>query len=311
MSAPPDTITGATGAPWDPALDHRFVAEDGTALCLRTDGDPDAVDTVLLVHGWTQDHSCWDAVVGELLRRHPSGVRILRYDHRGHGGSAAAPAGTATVEQVADDLAALITERVPHGRLVLGGHSMGGATIMALAQRHPYLLSRIVGVGFVGTTSGGLSELTFGLPRRLAKRIYRGEAVASKYLARSNRDAFARHPAALRPVVRRLTFGKHADRADVIATAEQIGRARPANMLSFLDSLLEHDRIAELPAFADIPCFVAHGGRDRLIPPAHGRVIAESLPDANLMRFPDAGHMLTAERPFEVARGLAAMIRRS
>lgn len=308
MIAAAETITGASGAPWDPALGRRFVTADGTALCLRTDGDQDAETTVLLVHGWTQDHSCWDAVVGELLRRYPGGMRILRYDHRGHGGSAAAPSGTATVEQLADDLAALITDRVPRGRLVLGGHSMGGATLMALAQRHPHLVTRIAGAGFVGTTPGGLSELTFGLPRTLASRIYRAEAVASRYLARSNRTAFARHPATLRPAVRRLTFGKHARRTDVIATAEQIGRACPANMLSFLDSLLEHDRAADLSAFAHTPCFVAHGGRDRLIPPGHGRIIAESLPHAAFLRFPDAGHMLTAERTFEVARGLAGLV---
>src|ERR1700712_5065908 len=105
----------------------RFLTGDGTALHVRSSGPSDAAVTVVLVHGWTQDHRTWDDVVA---RMGPS-QRVLRYDLRGHGGSAPAKPGTATIARLADDLAELITERAPHGKLVLAGHSMGGMTIMA------------------------------------------------------------------------------------------------------------------------------------------------------------------------------------
>ncbi|WP_031470315.1 alpha/beta fold hydrolase [Sciscionella sediminilitoris] len=302
--------TVLNAAPWDPALAHRFVTGDGTALHVCDEGAPGEEPTVVLVHGWTQDHTSWDPVV-DALRANGFGSRILRHDHRGHGGSAPAPRGTATIARIAEDLAELIADRVPKGKLVLAGHSMGGATIMALAGQHPELVERLAGVAFVATTSGGLSELTFGLPRQLALRVYAGEAVLSRYMSRSDRAAFLRHPAALRPVVRRLTFGKGARRADVTATAEQIGRCHPASMISFLDSLLAHERAGELAQLANTPVTIYHGDRDRLIPRAHARVIANELPHARFVQFPQAGHILPAERAGEVAHGIARLTERA
>ncbi|WP_245881756.1 alpha/beta fold hydrolase, partial [Streptomyces milbemycinicus] len=53
----------------------------------------------------------------------------------------------------------------PEGPLVLVGHSMGGMTMMALAAQHPELVrERVIGAAFVGTSSGKLSEVSFGLP---------------------------------------------------------------------------------------------------------------------------------------------------
>lgn len=302
-------MTAVNTAPWDPSLEHRFLAADGTALHVHDEGS--GTPTLLLVHGWTQDHTSWEPVVSALRERFGNEARILRHDHRGHGGSAPAPPGTANIGQIAEDLAALIAERVPEGPLVLAGHSMGGATIMALLAAHPELVERIAGVAFVATTSGGLSELTFGLPRQLAQRIIAGEAVVSKYMTRSKRSAFLRRPAALRPVVRGLTFGKGARREDVTATAEQIGRCHPASMIAFLDSLLAHERAEALAVLRETPCVIFHGDSDRLIPRGHARLIAEHLPHARFTQFPRAGHILPAERPLELARELHGLLERT
>ncbi len=66
-------------------------------------------------HGWTQDRRTWDRVV-DLL---PKDVRRVRYDLRGHGESAPAERGTATIDRLADELGT--------GRLVLypdAGHML-------------------------------------------------------------------------------------------------------------------------------------------------------------------------------------------
>jgi pimeloyl-ACP methyl ester carboxylesterase len=291
------TVDLPTRDTYSAALPRHFVTGDGTRLYVEDTGPVTADVTVVLLHGWTQDHTCWNKVVERL----PDGLRVLRYDHRGHGRSDPAKPATATITQVADDLAELIEDRVPAGRIVLAGHSMGGATIMAFVRRHPELVARISGTVFVSTTSGGLSELTFGFPRVLAQRVIKAEARISPLLTRSKRQAFARRPAILRPVVRRLTFGKHADAGEVRSTAAQIGRCHPASMIGFLDSLLVHDRRADLAALRGTPSAVLVGTLDKLCPRSHSRVLADELPDARYLVFPGAGHMLPSERPDEVA----------
>lgn len=296
------TITERT-TPWDPAADHRFLTSDGTVLHVDHTGPATGV-TVLLVHGWTLDHTSWDRVVDAL-----PGTRVTRYDHRGHGGSAPSPHGTATIEQAADDLAELITERVPDGPIVLAGHSMGGMTAMALAERHPALFaSRIAGVALVATSSGGLADTTLGLPKWLARRVAGGEHRLNAKLASARRRSLLRNPKLAVPGLRWLLFGSRPRRTDVLATATQVARCHPASLAGFRASINEHERAAALAACRDIPVVVAVGGADRLTPLRHARRIAAELPSARLVIYPRAGHMLPCERDVDIAAHIAQLV---
>jgi pimeloyl-ACP methyl ester carboxylesterase len=106
--------------------------------------------------------------------------------------------------------------------------------------------------------------------------------------------------------VRWLTFGRGAQREDVAHVTAQIGRVHPRSMAGFRDSIGEHDRRVALAALRGRPCVVVAGARDRLCPLHHSRAIATELPDADLLVYPGVGHMLTYERPDE----LAAIVRR-
>jgi pimeloyl-ACP methyl ester carboxylesterase len=289
--------------PWDPAAGHRFVTSDGTALHVCDEGA--GAVTVVLAHGWTLDHTSWDRVVAQL----PDSVRILRYDHRGHGGSGPAPIGTATIEQAADDLAELITDRVSSGPIVLVGHSMGGMAAMALVERHPGLFaSRIAAVGLVATSSGGLSEVTLGLPRWLAKRVNRFERKVNRRMVHVDRPTLMRRAGIARPGLRWLLFGRSPDKSDVTNTAIQVSRCHPASMAGFRDSLNAHDRRSVLAAMRTHPTAILAGGADRLTDISHARVMAAELPDAEFVVYPYAGHMLPYERHAEVAAHIAALI---
>jgi pimeloyl-ACP methyl ester carboxylesterase len=291
--------------PWDPAARHRFVTSDGTALHVEDTGQAGGA-TVLLAHGWTLDHTSWDRVVAAL-----PGTRTTRYDHRGHGGSAPSPRGTATIEQAADDLAELITARIPDGPIVLVGHSMGGMTAMALAQRHAELFAaRIAGVALVATSSGGLAEATLGLPNWLGRRVAGGERRINKRLGSANRSQLLRNPRIAAPGLRWLLFGKRPRTPDVRATATQVARCHPASMAAFRASINEHERRAALAAFRDIPVVIAVGGRDRLTPLPHARRIAAELPSARLAIYPGAGHMLPYERDVDIAAHIAQLVAR-
>lgn len=288
--------------PWDPAAKHRFVTSDGTALHVEESGRFEGATTVL-THGWTLDHTSWDRVAAALPGR------VIRYDHRGHGGSAPAPGGTATIEQAADDLAELIEDRAPTGPIVLIGHSMGGMAAMALAERHSTLFAdRIAAVGLVATSCGGLSELTLGLPRWLAKQAMAAERRIDRRIARMTSPAIGRP---FGPGLKWLLFGADAHKPDVAATANQVGRCHPASMVGFRMSLNEHERRSALAAFRTIPVTILAGGADRLTPLSHARAMADELPAANLAIYPQTGHMLPYERDNEVAAHITALLKRT
>jgi pimeloyl-ACP methyl ester carboxylesterase len=304
-------MTAIRSAPWDPSLRHRFVTSDGVALHVRDTGPVHSgMPTVVLIHGWTMDHTSWDRVADALPRMLDRGVRVLRFDHRGHGGSAPAPTGTATIARATDDLAELIADRVQEGPLVLAGHSMGGAAIMALAEQHPELVAkRVLGAAFVATTSGGLAHVDLGLPAWMAAIGLAGERRVMRRIARLERSVLSRRTGAVAPGLRWLAFGKRPDWADVRASATQVGQCHPASLAGFRFSLNEHERATALAAFVGKPTVVLSGTRDRLTPTTHARIIAEELPDTRLHLYPGAGHMLPLERSDDVAERIAGLIR--
>ncbi len=282
----------------------RFVTSDATSLFVRESGPADAPVTLVLAHGWTLTQGSWDPVVAAL----PSTVRVLRYDHRGHGLSDPAATGTATIAQLGDDLAELISARVPAGRVVLAGHSMGGMAVMALAERHPELFAdRVAGVGFVATSSGGLDRVTLGLPDWMAPRVAAIERRLNRRIGRSRRVAVGRSRIAAAGL-RWLLFGSRARAEDVAATAAQVSRCDPASMVGFRASLGEHSRRAALAAMRSVPVVVMAGSVDRLTALPHARAIAAALPSALFVVYPDAGHMLPYERAADIAGHVLSLI---
>ena len=287
--------------------DRRFVTSDGTALHVDLSGPRDAAVTLVLLHAWTQDHLEWDPVLPLL----PTGVRVLRYDHRGHGRADPARPGTATVAQLADDLAELVTELAPAGRLALAGHSMGGMTVMALAERHPELVAgRVGGVAFIATSCNDLDRLTLGLTGAAGRAAMRADKALGRMLTRYDKDSVPVPASLARPAIKWLAFGQGgAGRADVRAMTAQFLRAHPRSMGGFRDSMSGHDRRMALKTLRGTPAVVMAGERDRITPVHHARVIAEELPDAEFVLFPGAGHELTYERTREVAARLSRLTR--
>jgi pimeloyl-ACP methyl ester carboxylesterase len=253
--------------------------------------------TVVLAHGWTLDSTCWEPVASRL-----DGVRVLRYDHRGHGRSAAVDPSTMTIEQLADDMAAVLTAEVPDGPIVLVGHSMGGMTAMALAERHPALAARVVGLALVATAAGELGATFPEWLRTVNERPFFASAVWT------GRHALARHPAVLEPAMRAMLVGRHPSRAALRKTSEVIAACRPTTLSGFWTTLGAHQRQAALATYADIPVHVMVGTHDRLTPPRYSRRIREALPHAEFTLFPDAGHMLPLERTDGVVSRLQALV---
>src|SRR5690349_19405185 len=148
-----------------PALAPRrttVTTDDGVALHVEHHGPEDATGTLLLAHGYELDGRLWARQVAAVLAERPD-LRVVTYDHRGHGRSGRAPRGTATLPQLGRDLRAVV-DSLPEGPVTVVGHSMGGMTVMAFAELFPsYLGGRVTGAGLLGTSSGSLADVTFGL----------------------------------------------------------------------------------------------------------------------------------------------------
>ncbi len=290
----------------NPARAHRFVASDGAGLHVELTGPADSAVTLVLVHGWTQDHRTWDFVLPHL----DPAIRILCYDLRGHGGSAHARAGAATIARLADDLAELIADRAPSGPLVLAGHSMGGMTIMAFAERHPELVeSRVAGVAFVATSSGEMDKLSLGFPGLVGRGVTRLEPRLAKLLASLRGETLRLRPGMVRSGARALVFGDRARHEHVRSVAEQLLCSHPASAGAFVDAIARHAGRIGLGALGDVPAVVLAGEKDRLCPLPHAKVIADALPHAEFVRYPGAGHMLPQERAGEVGARISFLIR--
>lgn len=280
-------------------------AADGVALNVEVDGRDDAPVTVVLAHGWTLDTRTWGPVSRSLVGS--ARAQVVRFDHRGHGRSAAVDPSTMTLEQLADDMAAVIAAVAPEGPLVLGGHSMGGMTIMALAERHPQILDRVGGVAFVATASGGLAGHTMGLPPRAARTFQ----AAERRVYASPGWATRRHlgsPRVLAPGLRWLLLGPRPGPEATRITVESVASCRPLTVSGFRAALEAHDRDGALAAFAGIPTVVLAGSKDRLTPVRLSRRIVSALPSASLSIFPGSGHMLPVERSAGVAGRISALV---
>ncbi len=311
------------GSPPLPALSGlreervRSAGADGAAveLAVYENRPPSAADdlTVVFVHGYTVSAECWAVQLHDLAGPGGAGARLIAYDQRGHGRSSSGdPAGN-TIEQLGSDLAEVLRQRVPAGRVVLVGHSMGGMTIMALAEQCPELFgNRIVAVALVGTSSGGMAQVTLGLPALLAAPIGRMLPAAPRAAALNRRaERFRAADSDLSRVVnRQVAFAAHASSACLAAMARMQAPVTLETMAAFLPTFATHDRFAALAALKGVPTLILVGELDVLTPPDHSRVMADALPGAQFVTVPGSGHMVMMEAPDVVTEHLRGLIDR-
>ncbi|MBQ1075875.1 alpha/beta hydrolase [Micromonospora sp. C31] len=285
---------------------------DDVRLHVEAAGPADAGVTVVLLHGWTLDGRAWHRQLADLRHRFDDAVRVVTYDARGHGRSSCMALPTATVAQLGDDLAAVLDEVAPTGRVVLVGHSMGGMTIMEYAHRHPgHFAARTAGLVFVSTTAEGHTHTAYGLSPRIARLIRLAETTGAGVLARCGSwrppRALLR---ALRPSIRWMLFGDRCDPHDIRLVTSAVARASLRSIGGFRASIGAQHRLDTLAALAHLPAAALVGDRDRLTPPPCAESIAAALPATELTVCPGAGHMLMMERPDEVNEAVGGVLRR-
>lgn len=281
---------------------------DGVHLHVTTLGPDEAEVTVGLAHCWTADEADWHYQVRDLLARFGHEIRILTWDHRGHGRSGRCPAAACTIDNLARDMGDVIDQHAPSGRLVLAGHSVGGMALTQLPATRPDLLARIAGVMFVASSSGRLNTVTLGLPETgkfVRAQVPRVLALRARMLSRSSRRG---SPHIERQVARRFLFGRTASPRDVGLAVDQLINCAPETFSGYYNDMMIHERTAGLSAYDGIPTTVLVGSADLLTPPHHGRRIAASVQGARFLVAPGAGHYLPLERPRLVSDELIDLV---
>ncbi len=281
---------------------------DGLELTVCTHGPKNAAVTVVLAHCWTADMDDWHYQVRDLLEAFGHEVRILTWDHRGHGTSDPAPLGACTIENLGRDMADVVDAHAGSSRLVIAGHSIGGMATMALAEQRPDILARTDGVLFVSTSAGDLDSVTLGLPeagRWLKAQIPRLLAARARLVSRKVRR---RSPRIEGEVVHRFLFGRPMRLRDCGLVIDQLINCPPATMEGFYRDFMTHDRGAALGAFDGIPTRVLVGDSDVLTPVDHARKLAAGITTARLLIAPGAGHMLPLERDRLVSGELLELV---
>jgi 3-oxoadipate enol-lactonase len=211
----------------------------------------------------------WDAQLPTLAER----LRVVRYDHRGHGRSPVPPGPYSLADLGADALALL--DRIGTERVHWCGLSLGGMVGMWLAINAPERIDRLV----LCCTSAKLGPPSMWIERAAVVRAEGVDAIADAGIGRWLTPAFiAREPEAAAAV-----------RAMLAAT--------PAEGYAGCCAAIEHmDLLDELGAVR-APTLVIAAAEDPATPPEHGERIAARVPGARFALVDDAAHLATVEQP--------------
>ena len=293
------------------------VADDGVPLHVEVDELDPAIPgkrlagpelTVVFAHGYALSMDSWHFQRAAYRGQ----VRTVFYDQRSHGRSGRSTPGHATIEQLGRDLAQVIDQVVPEGPVVLVGHSMGGMTIIALAEERPELFGdRVVGVGLISTTAGGLQPHRVLVP--LLPETVGGQMAARivALLARGHRtvDGFRRIGRSIAMVATDdFAFGDDVP-ASYVEAVDRMLSATPFEVVAeFFPTFGTLDKFATVKALAVVPVSIICGTVDKLTSVGHSRKLHASIPGSTLLELPGAGHMVTFERHDEVNEELDRLL---
>ena len=270
---------------------HTVTGGGGVRLHVREWGNADG-PPILFIHGWSQNHLCWDKQYESALRDE---FRLVAFDLRGHGMSEAPPGpGPYTDDKLwADDLAAVIG-RLGLERAVLVGWSYGAFVICDYIRA--YGQDRVAAINFVeGAVK--LGEAAFGtligpgfldhfvdataddLPANI--RGMRGfvRACLAKPVAAEDFETALCWNMAVAPQVRAALGAREIDDDDVLRGLE-------------------------------VPLLVTQGRSDTVVLPAMAEHILATCPTAEASWYDGVGHVPHLEEPGRFNRELAALTRR-
>jgi pimeloyl-ACP methyl ester carboxylesterase len=252
--------------------------EDGAKIAWESDG-PEGAPAVLLIMGLAWPGASWYRQVPVLAERY----RVIRIDNRGAGLTGDVPGAPYTVEAMAADCLAVLDEAgVTQAHVI--GISMGGLMAQELALTAP---ERVRSLCLMATHPG----ITHAVINPDAMEMLQKRATMTPAEAAEASIPFNYGPATSRARIEE----DWAVRFPLAATNEgYLAQAMGTSQWSGYD---------RLPTIGT-PTMVLHGEIDRLVPLANGEILADRIPQAEMVVVPGANHVLTTDEPEQVNKVL-------
>ncbi len=298
--------------------EHTVVAGDGVKLYAEVDErSPYASEsrrtdgvTIVFAHGFALNLDCWHFQRKAFRGRR----RMVFYDQRSHGRSDRSEQDNATIDQLGEDLLAVLDALAPDEKVVLVGHSMGGMSIVALAEQHPELFGdRVVGVALISTTAGGMRA--HKIVSRYVPDLLGRKAVERGLLVAAHRERFLelarqRGSALSLWVIQEFAFGKGKVPPEQVVFLDDMIASTPLKVLvEFIPQFDALDKFSVVRAFERVPTWIMCGTADKLTSVGHSRKLHKNIDGSHLVELEDGGHMPIFEFAETVDENLAELFR--
>ena len=248
-------------------------------LHYRIEGDPDGMP-VVFANSLGTDFRLWDKIIPRL----PAGLRILRFDKRGHGLSSC-PSGDYSMDELVEESAALL-RALDFENCLFVGLSIGGLIAQGLAAAHPGLLRAMV----ISNSAARIGNEQMWRERIELLRSGGIEAIADnimqRWFARCFHQQHALELAAWRNMLTRTPAAGYIGCCAAIAVSDFTGSS----------------------AALSLPTLLIAGSEDGSAPPEVVRATADLIQGSRFELIDAAGHLPCVEQADEYARILNAFI---
>jgi pimeloyl-ACP methyl ester carboxylesterase len=257
----------------------RLVDVLGTEMRIRDTGPEDA-PAILMVHGFGSSLETWDGWAGALDRD----FRVLRFDLPGSGLSAPDASGDYSDERSIALILELM-EQLDIGRASLVGHSLGGRIAWRFAAAAPDRVERLVLVAPDGYASNGFE---YGQAPEIPPVFAAMQYVFPEFVLRMN----------LEPA-----YGSNSVLKDATVRQYHDMLRAPGSRRALLDRMSQTVLVEPAPLLESIaaPVLLIWGEQDGFIPVDNADDYQRELPEAELLRLQNVGHVPQEERPAETA----------
>ncbi|MDO5631226.1 MAG: 3-oxoadipate enol-lactonase [Paracoccus sp. (in: a-proteobacteria)] len=243
------------------------------------DQGPQDAPALVFANSLGTDLRLWDALIPHL----PGGLRLIRYDKRGHGLSEETP-GPYNIDLLADDAAALIAH-LGVTRPVFVGLSIGGLIGQSLALRHGGLAGLVI-----SNSAAKIGETDMWNARVQTIRQGGITAISAATMERWFSPDFRNTPA--------------------LGLWQRMLERQPVQgYIACCQAIAAADYRADAPTL-DLPVHLIGGGLDGAMPPEIVQATAALIPGADYTEIKGAGHLPCVESPAEYAAILTRFLQR-
>jgi pimeloyl-ACP methyl ester carboxylesterase len=237
---------------------------------------------VVFLHGYTDSHHTWDLD----LPHFPRGFHVYALDQRGHGDSER-PACCYTQHDFAADVAAFL-DAMHVQRAFIVGHSMGSFIAQQVALDFPSRVKGLVLVGSAPTVAG--NEVALGLQSIVDAQT---DPVDPGFIYEFQASTF------YQPVPPSYLNTLVAESSKLPARVWQ----------DALAGLIAEDHSARLGEIR-VPTLIISGNHDGFFSVAEQQALAQAIPNATYLLYPETGHAPHAERPHRFVHDVQQFLKR-